>query len=200
MPRSSPLTTTTPAGILTTATRWSLGHGNALVPCPWRATVLAAAVPLHATAGRWRRDDRQPDPRFRHMRPLRTLENTANHNFTPPRSRRNDSAPLGAGVKAKARLRRVDLRSSLDPNPSPAYARIDPGNRPNRSQLSWTQGLTRPRSFRDDLRLPGTVVAFGYAFRVDRTWQNQNHVSAVQGPVVVVRPVRKRVPAISPAT
>jgi len=28
---------------------------------------------------------------------------------------------------------------------------------------------------------------------VDRTWQNQNHVSAVQGPVVVVRPVRKRV-------
>lgn len=32
------LTTTTPAGILTTATRWSLGHGNPLVPCPWRAT------------------------------------------------------------------------------------------------------------------------------------------------------------------
>jgi hypothetical protein len=33
--------------------------------------------------------------------------------------------------------------------------------------------------------------------RVDRTWQNQNHVSAVQGPVVAVRPVRKRVLAVS---
>jgi hypothetical protein len=32
---------------------------------------------------------------------------------------------------------------------------------------------------------------------VDRTWQNQNHVSAVQGPVVAVRPVRKRVLAVS---
>jgi hypothetical protein len=32
---------------------------------------------------------------------------------------------------------------------------------------------------------------------VDRTWQNQNHVSAVQGPVVAVRPVRRRVLAVS---
>jgi hypothetical protein len=40
-------------------------------------------------------------------------------------------------------------------------------------------------------------LACGYAFRVDRTWQSQNHVSPVQGPVVAVRPVRKRVLAVS---
>ena len=45
-----------------------------------------------------------------------------------PRSRRDDSAPLGAGVKAKPRLRGVDLRSSLDPGPSLALADTQPGN------------------------------------------------------------------------
>jgi hypothetical protein len=39
-----------------------------------------------------------------------------------------------------------------------------------------------------------TVVqsAFGYAFRVDRTQQNKNHVFPVQGPDVGVSPVRRR--------
>lgn len=46
-----------------------------------------------------------------------------------------------------------------------------------------------------DLRVRGAAVAFGYAFRVDRTWQNQNHVSPVQGPIVAIRPARRRVPA-----
>ena len=35
---------------------------------------------------------------------------------------------------------------------------------------------------------------------VDRTWQNQNHVSPVQGPIVTVPPVRKRVAEVSQPT
>jgi hypothetical protein len=35
---------------------------------------------------------------------------------------------------------------------------------------------------------------------VDRTWQNQNHVSQVQGPIVTVPPVRKRVAEVSQPT
>jgi hypothetical protein len=48
-------------------------------------------------------------------------------------------------------LTRVDLRSSLDPDPSSAYARTEPEMRRNRSQPPDLPGLTRPRSFRDDL-------------------------------------------------
>ena len=59
-------------------------------------------------------------------RPRRTMENTATHNPTA-RSRRADSAPLGTGVKAKP-APRVDLRSSLDPDPFTAFVRTEPGN------------------------------------------------------------------------
>jgi hypothetical protein len=69
------------------------------------------------------------------------------HN-THSRSRRTDSAPHGIGVKTKP-VARVDLRSSLDPDPLPAVARTEPGNNPNRSQTLRLRGLTRPRSFRD---------------------------------------------------
>ncbi len=69
------------------------------------------------------------------IRPHRTLEHTATHNRKAPRSRRDDSAPLGIGVKAKP-ASRVDLRSSLDPDPSPAYARTQPETGTNRSQNS----------------------------------------------------------------
>jgi hypothetical protein len=48
-------------------------------------------------------------------------------------------------------LTRVDLRSSLDPDPSLAYVRTEPEMRRNRSQPRDLRGLTRPRSFRDDL-------------------------------------------------
>ena len=66
------------------------------------------------------------------------------------RSRRDDSAPLGIGVKAKPAAR-VDLRSSLDPDPSPAFVRTEPGNREKPVTTSPAKGLTRPRSFRDDI-------------------------------------------------
>ena len=45
---------------------------------------------------------------------------------THSRSRRTDSAPHGIGVKTKPAAR-VDLRSSLDPDPLPAYIRTEPG-------------------------------------------------------------------------
>ncbi len=67
-----------------------------------------------------------------------------------PRSQRDDSAPFGAGVKAKPAAR-VDLRSSLDRDHSSAFVRTEPGKRRNRSQPAGPWGLTRPRSFRDDL-------------------------------------------------
>jgi hypothetical protein len=81
--------------------------------------------------------------------PRRTMENNGTTTEQAPRSRRPDSAPHGVGLKAKPAAR-VDLRSSLDPDPSTAYARTEPGNRRNRSQPTQPQGLTRPRSFRDD--------------------------------------------------
>jgi hypothetical protein len=46
---------------------------------------------------------------------------------------------------------RVDLRSSLDPDPLPAFVRTEPGNSTNRSQEARSRGLTRPHSFRNDL-------------------------------------------------
>ena len=55
----------------------------------------------------------------------------------------------GAGLKAKPAAR-VDLRSSLDPGPSTTYVRTEPEKRRKRSQLARPQGMTRPRSFRDD--------------------------------------------------
>jgi hypothetical protein len=45
---------------------------------------------------------------------------------------------------------RVDLRSSLDPDPSPACVCTDPGNQQQPSQTPQRRRLTRPRSFRDD--------------------------------------------------
>ena len=51
----------------------------------------------------------------------------------PIGSRPPDCAPLRTGVKAKPATR-VDLRSSLDPDPSPAFARTQPETRRNRSQ------------------------------------------------------------------
>jgi len=81
-------------------------------------------------------------------RPFRTLENTATSN-THRRSRRTDSAPPGIGVKTTPATR-VDLRSSLDPDPLPAFIRTEPSNAPNRSQPVQPQWLTRPHSYRDD--------------------------------------------------
>ncbi len=95
-----------------------------------------------------RRDDRQPDPRFRltvHYGHWRTRPPHQDHR----RSRRTDSAPHGIGVKTKPATR-VDLRSSLDPDPLPAIVRTEPGNGPNRSQTVPRRWLTRPRSYRDD--------------------------------------------------
>jgi hypothetical protein len=67
------------------------------------------------------------------------------------RSRRDDSAPIGAGVKAKPAAR-VDLRSSLDPDPFPAFVCTESGIG---VKPIITLGLTA-RSFRDDL--PGDLV------------------------------------------
>ena len=92
------------------------------------------------------------------------MENTATHNRTP-RSRRDDSAPLGIGVKAKP-APRVDLRSSLDPDPLPAFVRTEPGIRRNRSQ---PRGLTRPRPFRDDLQLFNDSAQAYYEMHLDST-------------------------------
>jgi len=47
-------------------------------------------------------------------------------------------------------LPRVDLRSSLDPDPSPAYVRTHAGNTQKPVTKSPTPGLTRPHSFRDE--------------------------------------------------
>jgi hypothetical protein len=88
-------------------------------------------TPCHPS--RWRRDVRHRITGTPH-RPQRTLENTAAHNstrsfpaprFCATRSRRQGQAPL----------REVDLRSSLDPDPSLAYVCTEPGMRRNRSQL-----------------------------------------------------------------
>jgi hypothetical protein len=98
---------------------------------------------------RWRRDDRQPDPRFRHTVHYGRWRTRPPQQHT--RSRRDDSAPLGASVKAKPATR-VDLRSSLDPDPSLALVHTQPGNSRKRSQPVGPSGLTRPRSFRDDLQ------------------------------------------------
>jgi hypothetical protein len=61
------------------------------------------------------------------------------HRFCAARDRRQDQA-------ADA----VDLRSSLDPDPLPAFACTEPGISTNRSQQSDQKGLTRPHSFRND--------------------------------------------------
>jgi len=66
----------------------------------------------------------------------RTRPPTTQHH----RSRRDDHAPLGIGVKAKPAAR-VDLRSSLDTHPSPAIVRTQPGTPTNRSQSVRRQGL-----------------------------------------------------------
>lgn len=58
-----------------------------------------------------------------------------------------------AGHRNLGPATRVDLRSSLDPDPSPAVTRTEPGSRLNRSQPPRSTGLTRPLPFRDDLRL-----------------------------------------------
>jgi len=82
-------------------------------------------------------DTRTPVPL---NRPFRTLENTAHPHNTHRRSRRTDSAPPGIGVKTKPAAR-VDLRSSPDPDPLPAFVRTEPGNGPNRSQTRPGSGV-----------------------------------------------------------
>jgi hypothetical protein len=107
---------------------------------------LAAAVPLHAA-----HDGGEGMTGNRNLaiatRPHRTLENTADPQ--PHTFRRDDSAPPGASVKAKP-ASRVDLRSSLDTGPSPAYVRTQAGTGKTGHNRSLLRGLTRPRSFRDD--------------------------------------------------
>jgi hypothetical protein len=84
-------------------------------------------------------------------RPLPTVENTATRQLHNPRSRRDDPAPFGIGVKAKPAAR-VDLRSSLL---TPTLIGVCPHRAGKKGQTSHNpsdpQGLTRPRSFRDDL-------------------------------------------------
>src|SRR6266511_4204960 len=58
-------------------------------------------------------------------------------------------APLGVAVKAKPPAG-VDLRSSLDPDPSLAPARTYREPSKNGHKLPRLGGLTRPRSFRND--------------------------------------------------
>jgi hypothetical protein len=36
------------------------------------------------------------------------------------------------------------------------------------------------------------LVDFAYEIKVDRMWHNRNHIAAVQGPVVVIEAVRRR--------
>jgi len=60
--------------------------------------------------------------------PSTTDDGEHGHPQLHTRSRRNDSAPLGISVKAKPAAR-VDLRSSLDPDPSLAYVSTEPGKK-----------------------------------------------------------------------
>ena len=102
-----------------------------------------------------RRDDRQPDPRFRltvHFGHWRTR---------PPqhhtRSRPTNHAPPGIGVKTKPAMR-VDLRSSLDSDPLAAFVHTEPGNEPNQSQSTGPTGLTGPTPTGMTKRLVGSLT------------------------------------------
>ncbi len=73
------------------------------------------------------------------------------HQFCAARDRRQDPA-------ADA----VDLRSSLDTDPLPAFERTEPETGINRSRAVRPRGLTRPRSFRNDkCSVPGRRRAPG---------------------------------------
>src|SRR5690606_21218916 len=71
----------------------------------------------------------------------------------PHVSRCHQCAPLGIGVKTTPAAR-VDLRSSLDPDPSPAHALNRPGNTGKTDTRSPAWALDTPRSFRNDSNRP----------------------------------------------
>ena len=60
-----------------------------------------------------------------------------------------EHAPPGIGVKTKPATR-VDLRSSLDPDPLAAFVHTEPVNEPKRFQSVGPTGVDRTRSYRDD--------------------------------------------------
>ncbi len=121
-------------------------HRRHPAPTPHTSSPVTSSSPPH---------DRQPDrpgmPRV-HFGQWRQRPHNPH-----TRSRRSHHAPPGAGVKATPAAR-VDLRSSLDPDPLPAYARTEPKTPTNRSQAAQDSDLTRPRLFRDDPHLDSPVL------------------------------------------
>src|SRR6266566_5014818 len=77
---------------------------------------------------------------------IRTLENTATHNPGIPRHK--DSAPLGAGVKAKPYG--STYGRALTPTPRRRMPFTGPGNPQKIYKLPKARGLTRPHSFRNE--------------------------------------------------
>lgn len=80
-------------------------------------------------------------PRFLPNRPFPTTGEHGHHN-THTRSRRDHSAPPGG--RSQGQALRVNLRSSLDSDPSPAFVRTEPQKRRNPSQFPVQHGRHGP--------------------------------------------------------
>jgi hypothetical protein len=77
-------------------------------------------------------------------------------------------------------LARVDLRSSLDPDPSPAFVRTEPGNRQNRVKHSAPWALTGPA--------PSGMTAWSSA----TTRERRRTVCGIRGHVSLCSFLRRR--------
>ena len=75
-------------------------------------------------------------------RPYRTVKDTAPHNY--PHTVPGASIVRRPGSASRPSRYAVDLRSSLDPDPLPAFVSTEPGNGTNRSRAVRPKGLTAP--------------------------------------------------------